>query len=397
MDLLRRFLLGFLLVTTVAKAAPAADAVLFPELSVAGLVHGRFTGFLGSADEPAGPLCENPAEEYLPEAKTAFLLKRLEFTLTDRVADGWVVAAGAAVAGAHAKFKEGYVQYAPDDALRVRTGYFRVPFGMDPQVGSEKMDTVERPIIYGFGNFGWIGGLGFGMVGERDYGLRADYRWDAEFASFSPSVSGGIFMGNGFGVAGRGISQGMVRVSAASAIDLEEIQNDFAVGLSGSWGWNKLVRSQSGRYLPVGSAGDLAANPSAALTPADLAERGRVMVLGCDVTSRMNELTFKFEWAGREVHRGYWTQGYYVTGIYNFGAWGAPDLELVGRWEQASLNYADGVHQPGRYYQAATAGVNWSLGKFWRVQANAIAILIDDRPHQFRGSDLLITQLQLTF
>jgi len=392
MALLRHGLLAagclFGCLSAVAAATPSLD------FEFSGYVQGRAT--VRSGDAAPGPLNTQPEPDRAGgEACTQALLKRLNFSLGGRLPwDGWSVQTVTAVVGSQTQFQDLYLAWRPTAYLNFKAGRFRVPFGIDPQTLSAGMDTVERPLAYGFGNFGWVAPLGMEFTGERDYGLRADYAGPDGFAGFKPFVAAALVFGNGQGIASKTPTQIMTRAGVSSRIDLAELRHELTVGLSASCGWNRFIRPPE-RYLPIGVAGDLESNPGAAVTAEDLGTHGVVSVLGADWILRMNEVVLKGETLLRRVG-SYASQGYYVTGLWELAAYGLP-VDLVLRWEEAAQGYADGAHLPNRKYQAATAGFNWRLTPGWRLQADYIALLLDYRQSAFAGSDLFIAQLQFEF
>jgi hypothetical protein len=256
------------------------------------------------------------------------------------------------------------------------------------------MDTVERPMIYSYGNFGWVAPLGFDFVGDRDYGVRLDWTPPPGFANFAPILETAWVCGNGHDVALRPGSQIMARLAVANRIRFEEMRNDVIAGVSYSYGANRFSR-RTEAYLPIGLPGDLDQAPEQAVQAEDLGSRGEVQVLGVDVLMRMNNLVLKGEALTRRV-KGFDAQGYYATAILEFGTFGIP-VDLVARWEESITGYADGIHLPNQWYQGITAGCTWRPGKNWRIQANYLMLSIDNVPHGFPGADVGVLQVQWEF
>jgi hypothetical protein len=392
MVLLKRALLcwGFLLG---AAAGAAADDFL-SVWDFSGFVQGRGVGFFYNTAVPSGGLNDLGAGAG-GEAGSQALFQRLEFSLNTRLPwAGWGIYTTAGADGYKTSFKDLYVKYAPEGDWGLKAGRFRVPFGLDPQSSSASMDTVERPLIYGFGNFGWVNPLGFNFVGERDYGVRFDWEPPPGFAGFSPLAQGGVVLGNGYDVASGAPTQFMLRVGFDNLLEFEDLKNQVTLGFSFSYGANHFVR-RSETYLPIGSTGDLASRPDLSLQAVDLGNKGVVLVEGVDLTLRMNQVALKSEAVSRRVE-SYSSQGYYVTGVWELAEFGLP-LDLVARWEEAIQGYADGTHLPNIWYQAVTSGFTWHLARAWKVQANYIVLVLDNQQHVFPGSDLGILQVQWNF
>lgn len=389
------FACGLILLSgTIASAAPKPLRPL-SDFLFTGYLQGRFTGLLSSNETNAGPLNDLPDPDLAGgEASTQALIKRLEFSLGTALPwPGWSVLASAGVTGSQTQVLDAYLAYQPASVFTVKAGRFRVPFGIDPQTSSAESDFVERPLIYGFGNFGWIAPLGMDFVGQRDYGLRADYLGPVGFAGFASSAAAAWVLGNGRDVESKSPTQIMARLGTASRTALADMRHDLAIGLSISYGRNEFIR-HSECYLPIGAFGNLAANPDA-VTADDLGADGTVTVLGADAVLRMNQLVLKAETLARQTGP-YASRGYYITALYELAVAGRP-LTFAFRWDEAVQGYADGVHRAGQVYRAAATGINWDPAPSWRLQADYFALLLDEDGHAFPGSDLLIAQVQFSF
>jgi hypothetical protein len=233
-------------------------------------------------------------------------------------------------------------------------------------------------------------------VNERDYGVKVEVQWPVLFASFAPSLRAAVVTGNGYEVTANGPTQVMARLAADSKLEIEDLRNDLSLGLSGSYGWNHFLVATSD-YLPIGVQGNFSEHPEAVLSEQSLGSQGSTGVLGLDFSTRVNDLVLKAEWILRKVNNANKTQGYYVTGLFDLDHYGLPGFSVVGRWEEARRDYADGIHLPDTAYNAGTAGVNWTISSTWKVQADYIVLFLNEHPHAFYGSDLIIGQLQLSF
>jgi hypothetical protein len=393
MALLKHWLWVLALAGAVSPAAGAQDGVL-SAFDFSGFVQGRALGFFYDTQTPGGAL-STAGDQAGGETATQALVQRLEFKLNAALPwRGWGVYTSAGADGSKTSFKDLYLGYASKNDWGFKAGRFRVPFGLDPQTSSGNMDTVERPLIYGFGNFGWVRPLGFNVVGERDYGLRFDFAPPPGFAGFSPLAQGAVVLGNGYDVLSRSPTQVMLRAGLDNRLEFEELKNQVTLGFSLSYGANHFQR-RTEAYLPVGSTGNLASRPDLAVTAEDLGDKGVVVVEGVDLSLRMNNAVLKGEAVSRHV-AGRAAQGYYVTGVVEFGELGVP-LDLVVRWEEAIQSYADGTHLPQVWYQALTGGLTWHLARGWKVQANYLALVLDNAQHAFPGSDLGVLQVQWDF
>ncbi len=395
MALLRAAALSLLLLSAWAGRGSAEPAFL-SEWDFDGFVQGRLTSLPGGLAKPAGPLstASQPARAG-GDADTPLSLKRLEYGFRNHLPwTGWSLKVSAGITGSGPDVKDAYLAYEPSAISSWRLGRMRVPFGLEPQVSSGRMDTVERPLVYGFGNFGWASSLGMDFVGERDYGLRADWKWPAGFAGFAPGLSAGVFLGNGHDVLPDVPAQIMARLGTVNRMALAALRNEISLGVSASYGRNRLD-AKAYDYLPIGSRGDLESDPEASVPADDLGGHAWVAVAGGDAEIRMNDLVLKGEILARRVARRL-SRGYYATCTLNLEAMGLP-LTLVARWEEAEQGYADGAHRPGQVYQAATAGCTWRPFPAWRLQADYLALLLSGRAHAFPGSDLFILQAQWDF
>ena len=392
MALLKKFLL--LLALVPGATAWAANDGFLSTFDFSGFAQGRALGFFYNTNTPGGSLND---KDVLAGGETCSqaLMQRLEFKLNARFPwEGWGIFTSAGADGYKTSFKDFYLAYAPEGGWGFKAGYFRVPFGLDPQTSSGDMDTVERPLIYGFGNFGWVNPLGFNAVGERDCGARFDWAPGPGFAGFSPLAQGAVVLGNGYDVVSRSPTQGMLRLGFDNRQEFEDLKNRVTFGLSLSYGANRFKR-RTETYMPIGSEGNLASRPDQAVSAVDLGDKGIVIVKGVDLNLQMNNAFLKGEAISRQVE-SYASQGYYVTGVVEFAEFGVP-VDLVARWEEAIQGYADGTHLPNVWYQALTGGITWHAAPAWKVQANYIALVLDNRQHAFPGSDLGILQVQYNF
>jgi hypothetical protein len=395
MALLKHGLLAVLLAAACAVHAQASDEFL-SQFDFSGFIQGRATTLLFNKDMPQGALNDLPSPDRAGgEASTQALIKRLEFNLNaDLPWAGWSIKTTTGVGGSQTVFKDIYLAYQPVAECTIKLGQFRVPFGVDPQISSGDMELVERPLIYSFGNFGWVAPLGMEFVGERDYGLRADWVSKPGFANFAPIVQAGVLGGNGHNVQAKSLSQVMARMAVVNQVDFVDLKNNFTLGFSGSYGANRFIQ-RTETYSPIGSTGDMDTRPDLAVRADNPGGRGTVAVWGVDASTRMDNLVVKGEAVSRQIG-DYAAQGYYATAIIEFGDFGVP-LDLTLRWDEAIQGYADGSHLPNVWYQAYTAGLTWHPDKHWRVQANYIVLLLDNQQHVFPGSDLFILQVQWNF
>ncbi|MCK5242534.1 hypothetical protein KAR34_08790 [bacterium] len=391
-----RFLLSSVLTLSLAVLAPADDRALV-DFDFSGYLQGRIICHMYTPEHVSGLLSTSlEPNQAGGEKETAATIKRMKFKLTTPLFNSaWTLIASGGVKAKNAYLEDTYIRYSPQNNITWQAGICRVPFGLEPQTSSGKLDTLERALMYEYGNFGWIGRLGMGIMAERSVGLRMDVCWPQIFASITPGISAAIMSGNGKNTKSDLPAQGFMRLTASSTLQEEELQHTMAIGVSGTYGQNHFSTSRWD-YLPIGSQGNLFTDPDSMLSMDEWNEYEMVITLGADGLLRINELTITAEYASREFS-GYRSTGYYVTGILELKKHLLVDLYLVGRWEEAKQGYADGAHLPDQPYQAATLGITWQLTKTWKVQINYLAIYLELIPHAFPGSDILLGQVQVDF
>ncbi|NTV52450.1 MAG: hypothetical protein HGA76_05495 [Candidatus Firestonebacteria bacterium] len=392
MALLKTF--GPALALALCVSAWGSEAGFLSAWDFSGYMQGRALGFFYNAQTPGGELNDQGARAG-GEAGNQALIQNLEFKLKSRLPwQGWRLVTSAGADGYKTSFKDIYAAWERPDGWSVKAGRFRVPFGLDPQTSTGDMDLTERPLIYGFGNYGWVNPLGFNFVGDRDYGVRCDWTPAPGFAGFSPLVQGAVVLGNGYDIQSRSPTQVMLRLGCDNRLEFEDLKNRVTFGVSFSYGANHFKR-RAETYMPVGVPGDLASRPDLALSTQDLGDKGVVWVEGADITLRMNNAVVKGEAVSRRMDARR-AQGYYATGILEFAEFGLP-LDLTARWEEAITDYADGTHVPNRWYQALTGGVTWHVARNWKMVAVYTALVLDNQQHVFPGSDLGMLQVQWDF
>ncbi|MEW6516842.1 MAG: hypothetical protein AB1439_08065 [candidate division FCPU426 bacterium] len=367
------------------------------DFAFSGYVQARLLGRFFQIQAPDGPLNTYPEPALAGGGKqNTISLERLEFKLSTPLPWlRWSTTASASVLGTKAVIKDAYVQYQQNAVTRWTAGRFRVPFGQELQRSSAELDTVERPLLYGFGNYGWVGPLGLDAVGERDWGAKLDFVWPTAWSNFSPFLTTALVLGNGRLVETSAPTLGMVRAGLNNRLDIDELRHELVAGLSLAYGQ---VRCEERReqYLPVGLAGNLLTNPQDAVATEALGQRATVATVGADLRLRVNELVLTGEWLRRRL-QAFVSEGYVATAVLELSAWDWDGWEAVARWEEIRTGFADGSHDPHRPYQAATLGCNWKAWPDVRVQFNYVTIYMEGIPHRFPGSDLLLVQVQYQF
>lgn len=362
-----------------------------------GYIQGRLVGRFFQVEAPDGPLNSMSEPRLAGGGKQNMVsLERLEFRLSTHLPWlRWSAAASAEVLGDKAVIKDAYIQYQQNAVTRWTAGRFRVPFGQELQRSSSSLDLVERSLLYGFGNYGWVEPLGLEAVGERDWGAKLDFTWPTAWANFSPFLTTALVLGNGRLVEPNLPTLGMARAGFSNRLDFDELRNEFLLGVSLAYGQVK-CEDRRELYVPIGSSGSLATAPQDAVRTVNLGERVTVATAGADARLRINELVLTGEWLRRRL-QGYAAEGYMVTALLELSAWDWDGWEAVARWEEMRAGMADGAHDPFRPYQAATVGCNWRAWPDVRVQFNYITLYVNGSAHQFPGSDLLLVQVQYQF
>ncbi|MBN1594528.1 hypothetical protein JW933_01240 [candidate division FCPU426 bacterium] len=367
------------------------------DYTFSGFVQGRATA-LPAAKEPAPGILRSGSgsNQAAGTKKNQVAIHQLDFSLATTLPGGpFQLKSSATVTAGKVMIKDAYLAYIPFPGMTWRAGQFRIPFGHELQISSRDLDTPERSLLYGFGNFGWVEDMGFALLQERSYGLCLDMEWEPVFASMAPFLSLACVAGNSKNTQPDLPAQAVARIGVGSSLHLEELMHDLALGVSCAYGRQKYSPRQW-EYMPIGSTGNLASNPGARMVTEAWEQYETAAVFGADAMLRLNEVTVKTEWASRSLSRGR-ASGYYITGIFDLSAYVLEGMAAVLRWEEASGTYSDGAHRPGQFYQAATAGLKWNLSGFWTLRLDYIALYLDRIPHAFNGSDIVSAQVQFTF
>lgn len=378
-------------------AIRAADKQPLVDYDFSGFVQGRLLGRFYHIQAQDGPLNTLPLPSLAGGGKQNLVsLERLEFQLSTYLPWlRWSAAASAGVLGDRAVLKDAYLQYQQNAVTRWTAGRFRVPFGQEPQRSASSLDTVERSLLYGFGNFGWVGPLGLDAVGERDWGAKIDFNWPTAWANFAPFLTTALVFGNGRLVEPNLPTLGMVRAGFNNRLDFDELRNELLLGVSLAYG-QVTCEEHRELYLPIGSRGSLPSALPETFAAVNLGERVTQATAGADVRLRVNEAVLSGEWVRRRLG-SYTAEGYMVTALLELSAWDWDGWEAVARWEEIHAGMADGAHDPVLPYQAATLGCNWRAWPDIRVQFNYITLYLNGCAHQFPGSDLLLVQVQYQF
>jgi hypothetical protein len=390
-------LLGFPALGLLPAAAWAERNQPLVDYKFDGFVQGRLLGRFFEVQAPEGPLNTLPEPSLAGGGKENMIyLHLLEFSLSTPLPWlRWSVAATASLESEKAVLAEAYIQYQQNAVTRWTVGRFRVPFGQEPQRLSSSLDTVERSLLYGFGNFGWVEPLGLEAVDERDWGAKLDFTWPTAWANFSPFLTTALVFGNGRLVVPDLPTLGMVRAGFNNRLDVDEVRSEFLIGVSLAYGQVK-CEERGEWYIPIGSQGDLLTAPQDAVQTVNLGERVTDAVVGADTRLRFNDLVLSGEWLRRRL-QAYVSEGYMVTALLELSTWDWDGWEAVARWEDIRAGLADGGHDPFKTYQAATLGCNWRAWPGVRVQFNYVTLYLDGIPHHFPGSDLLLVQAQYQF
>jgi Phosphate-selective porin O and P len=396
MEFLIRCFSSLALLLTLVVVAQAEDRALV-DFTFAGYLQGRVIGHMYSPDHVSGLLSTgSEPNQASGEKETSATIKRAHFELTTILFNSdWNLVVSSGIDAKHAHLEDAYIRYTQNKNITWRAGQCRAPFGLEPQTSSADLDTLERALMYEYGNFGWVGRLGLGIMAERSSGLRLDVSWPKVFAGLTPEISAAVMSGNGKNTKLDLPTQGLLRFSVSSVLQEEEIHHIMNIGISGAYGRNRFLSSRW-EYMPIGSHNALFTGPDQSITTDVWETYETVMTLGADGVLRMNELVIKAEYASREFH-SYRSLGYYVTAIFELRNHLLLDLDLVARWEEAKQGYADGVHLPDQPYQAATVGITWRWSKQWKFQINYLAVYLELIPHAFPGSDVVLGQVQVNF
>lgn len=361
-----------------------------------GYVQGRLTAFLLHTDKLQGPLNTLPVPAAAGgEYETGGYLNRLEVSLaTPLSGQDWRIMATAAITGGKGEIKSAYLSWTPAPWLNAQAGLITVPFGLENQLSSRLLPTVERSLLYGFGNFGWVSGLGFNFMDQYAYGLAFKSNFSGPWPGWKVEAQAGLVTGNGaLMLPGLFPSQLTGRVSIGQQEASDPDQDQWSIGLSASRGWVSWAQHNES-YLPIGIQQGGQALRTNFIPVTGLDQQGPVAVLGPELLVRFHSLSLSGEWLAKSPD-GHWLQGYY--GLVQWDLLPNQVVSLAGKWEDSVAFFSDGVHNPGTRYQALTVGVNWKPITAWRLQADYIVLYQDFKPHQFTGSDLFITQLQFEF
>jgi hypothetical protein len=232
--------------------------------------------------------------------------------------------------------------------LDVRVGQFRLPFGLEQQLSSAALPTLERALVYGYSNYGHVDAWGLGLLSERGVGLRVDYSPASPFPSDEADLRFALQAG-AFYAKSQGFSSvlgGGGRVQLRWGLPQRHVQ----VGTSVFAGRGRSER-RADHYAPLG-------RPEAWIAVAEL---GRPILLtwGVDAELQVHPLHLQAELAlqrAEALERG----GGALTGWMELPipprGW-----ELYVRLEQAWPGWADGVRAPGALLRGRALGLRARL------------------------------------
>ncbi len=392
MALLRWFLA--LLLLSLTGLSLAAERPLL-DYTFSGYGQGRLTAFLINTEKLHGPLNTLPDPSQAGgESETAVYLNRLEISLgTPLAGHTWHVRAKAVITGSKGVIESAYVSWTPTPLITSQAGLITVPFGLENQLSSRLLPTVERALIYGFGNFGWVSDLGFKFMDQYAYGIRLNAHYPGPWPGWQAHAQLGLVTSNGALARPDWPSQLTGRAGVSRQWQNQNGHGQWALGFSASWGWSAWEQHHEA-YLPIGSQKSGQALSSLFIPATLLDQAGPVAVLGPDMLFQIDAVTVRGEWLAKNLD-GHWAQGYYILSQWDL--FHEPAISLTGKWEESVAFFSDGAHAPGTRYQALTLGLIWKLSSAWRLQGNYLALYKDFKPHQFTGADLFITQLQFEF
>lgn len=362
-----------------------------------GYVQGRLTAFLINTQKVPGPLNDLLDPDLAGgEYETMGTIKRLEFSLSTKLNyAGWKTNVTGTVFGTKAKIKTAMLQWKPNNRLTLLAGLIPIPFGLEQSISSSSLATIERSLIYSFGNFGWVDSLGLHLIDQYAHGARLNLRSSNHLWGFLPYLNAAVVTGSGRQVSPRYPTQVVVKAGLNSLQYDQPFRYHIKWSFSGSYGWNQFEQRFE-KYIPVGISGDLLTAPEKAVQIDYLGRDGFVALLGSGLNLRLADLLVTHEWIWKKIHRQS-NYGYYLQAQLELFNYIETDLELVVKWEEIIAQLADGVHRPGTRYQALTMGMTWTIISNWMMQLNYIRLYQNSRPHSFTGSDLLISQLQWRF
>jgi hypothetical protein len=277
-------------------------------------------------------------------------------------------------------------------SLKIAAGQQRLPFGWEQQLSGSRTPLIQRELSYGFANYGHLANWGLGILNERAWGLRGDWRQPLGPGSgpLSLSIQAGAFEPSGFGfkTGAAGLGRAALRLDSAS------LPLALELGYSGHAGRNNLV-VVTGNYEPLGFRN---ADPSTWTTAAGAGGKATVITWGPDAS--LDLLIFH---ARAELVRQ--ALGRLSRGGGALTAWldllppscACRKPAIYARTEQAWSGFADGVRLAGALYKARTFGLQIPLP--WRSQLKVedLELYGDDFIGGIPGGHIDQAQLQLEF
>jgi len=292
----------------------------------------------------------------------------------------------------------------------VRVGQWRQPFGLDELISVRDLTFLERPTGFAFAPFRQTG------IGFQNHNEDETMTWAASGYGFPADNFADIAGDRGYGAAGR--------VTALPILNEDEdalvhIGGDYAYHAPMSRTFNfRNTPEFGGPFIgPTGSVGDVPFFVETLDIPADSAHIVNGELAGIwGPLSAQGEIRYAFvEGNGIEnptFHSYYGQVAYVLTGeskAYNrkegvlgrvtpnhpcgkcggFGAW-----EVAGRYSYIDL---DSKSIAGGRMGTATAGLNWYLNKYTKVQFDYIRAMLDRAPVGDSDTNIFAVRAQVDF
>jgi hypothetical protein len=278
-----------------------------------------------------------------------------------------------------ASFGDLYVQWDTPWQWRLRVGQERLPLGWEQQVSPIHLVTVQRSLLYGFGNYGHVAPWGLGLLNERAWGLRGDRSWTWDGGGLDLQVGG--FDGGGADFSAAVFGQGRLAVRQAWG------PVALLAGLNGLYGRASLL-SAPNSYLPLGQA-----DPSQAWQAGDAAGgKGALSLGGLDAGLDVGPWHARAE-AMLESLTVWRRGGAMATAWLDLPGWQPVKPSLYAREEEAFTSRPDGVHRPNSLYRCGTLGLSAPAAWGASLKLEAVNVSDDDfRP--FAGGRIYQAELQ---
>lgn len=291
----------------------------------------------------------------------------------------------------------------------VKIGQWKQPFSMEPATSFRELMFMERS-------------LAFALVPFRQTGIGAFNTAFDESATWA--ISGYRFQTDSFGNDSGDSGYGM-----ATRQTLLLFENEYADTIHIGGGYT--INNPSTNQLRIRSAPEVGFTqqdfrnttdfPAPFFVDSGVLPTDTYQVVGAELAGGFGSLLFQSEIMVARVDQevgpsldfpaGYAQMGYVLTGErraynkqagaygrvvpdVNFGKGGPGAIEVAGRYSVLDLNDAN---IPGGRVQDLTAGINWYLNRYTRVEFNYIHPILDRPVGNYTEADIFGTRAQFDF